>query len=172
MGELSTFEFKCRCCDEIHKGMPSLGSNAPNYYFSIPEDEIEKRTFLTSDTCVIDEEHFFVRGCLEIPVHGYDEVFSFAAWVSLSKENFEKFEDLYDEPIRDNNDPMFGWFSTWVWPFYEDTENIKSRIHLRNNGIRPSIELEPTEHPLAKAQWEGISPEQVIRIFEHYVHGK
>ena len=53
---------------------------------------------------------------------------------------------------RRDNEPMFGWFSSWVWPFYTDTENIKSIIHLRNDGIRPYIELEPTEHPLALLQ--------------------
>ena len=172
MAEISTFEFKCSCCDEIHKGIPSLGSTAPNFYYSIPEDELEKRTFLTSDTCVIDDEHFFVRGCLEMTVIGIDEIFSFGAWVSLSKENFEKFEDLYEESNRDKNDPMFGWFSSWVWPFYETEENIKTRIHLRNNGIRPFIELEPSEHPLSVAQQNGITAEQVIEMYEYYVHGK
>ncbi len=172
MTEIGSFEFKCSCCDEIHKGVPNLGSNAPNYYFSIPEEEIEKRVFLTSDTCVIDDEHFFVRGCLEIPLIGYNDILSFGAWVSSSKENFEKFEELYNIKDRENTEPMFGWFSSWVWPFYEDTENIKSRIHLRNDGIRPYIELEPTEHPLALAQAEGISSEQIIRMYEYYVHGK
>jgi len=73
---------------------------------------------------------------------------------------------------RRDNEPMFGWFSSWVWPFYTDTENIKSIIHLRNDGIRPYIELEPTEHPLALIQSEGISSEQVIKMYEYYVHGK
>ncbi|WP_339726730.1 DUF2199 domain-containing protein [Maribacter stanieri] len=172
MSDISTFKFTCSCCDEIHRGVPNLGSNAPNYYFSIPDEEIKKRTFLTSDTCVIDDVHFFVRGCLEIPLIGHEEVFSFGAWVSLSKENFEKFESLYDVKERRDNEPMFGWFSSWVWPFYTDTENIKSIIHLRNDGIRPYIELEPTEHPLALLQSEGISSEQVIKMYEYYVHGK
>jgi len=87
--------------------IPSFGTYAPNYYFSIPNEEIERRTFLTSDTCVIDDEHFFVRGCLEIPVIGYTDILSFGAWVSLCRENFEKFENLYDESQRDHHEPMF-----------------------------------------------------------------
>lgn len=172
MTEIKTFEFKCSCCDEVHVGIPHLGSKAPNYYFSVPKEEIENRVFLTSDTCVIDDKHFFIRGCLEIPLIGYKDVFSFGAWVSLSRENFEKFESLYDEQKRDHHDPMFAWFSSWVWPFYEDTENIKSRIHLRNDGTRPYIELEPTNHILSLTQKNGISPEQVIKMYEYYVHGK
>ena len=61
------FEFKCSCCNQVHKGIPSLGSHAPNYFYNIQENEHEQRVQLTSDTCIIDNEHFFVRGCLEIP---------------------------------------------------------------------------------------------------------
>jgi len=172
MADIKTFEFKCTCCDEIHKGLPSFGSDAPNYYFSIPEDEIKDRVLLTSDKCIVDNQYFFVRGCLELPIIGYDDVFTFGSWVSLSMDNFEKFESLFEEKQRSHNDPMFGWFSTWIYSLYEGSENIKSRIHLRDNGIRPYIELEPTEHPLSIAQTKGITPEQVIKIYEYYVHGK
>ena len=172
MSDKNSFKFKCSCCDEIHRGVPNLGSNAPNYYFSIPNEAIEDRVFLTSDTCVIDDNHFFVRGCLELPIIGYTEIFSFGAWVSLGKDNFKKFENLYNVEKRDHNAPMFGWFSSWIWPFYEDTEHIKSRIHFRNNGTRPYIELESTEHPLSLAQNNGITIDQVIAMYEYYVHGK
>ena len=102
MRNLDEFEFKCSTCDEIHKGIPSFGTKAPNYYYSIPKNEISERVFLTTDTCVIDNENFFVRGCLEFPVIGYLEKFSFGAWVSLSEENFYRFEELYDKENREN----------------------------------------------------------------------
>lgn len=164
------FEFKCSHCDKTHKGIPSLVSDAPDYFYSIPEKEREERVQLNSDTCIVDDEHFFVRGCLEIPVHGFDEPFSFGAWISLSQANFIKFEELFNISERDQNEPMFGWFSTWIYPYYETKENIKSRIHLRNNGIRPFIELEPSGHPLSLAQQNGITKEDIVKIYEHYIH--
>jgi len=172
MDNLNQFKFKCSSCDEIHVGIPSLGSKAPIQYFTIPEIETKERVFLTSDTCVIDDELFFVKGCLELPVIGYSENFSFGAWVSLSEKNFTKFENLFERDERENESPMFGWFSSWVYPYYENDENIKSRIHFRNHGIRPYIELEPTEHPLAIAQATGISNKELIKIYEYYVHNK
>jgi len=171
MRNLEHFQFKCSSCGKVHTGIPSIGSKAPNYYFSIPTEQIEERVFLTTDTCVIDDKFFFVKGCLELPVKGYSDEFSFGAWVSLSESNFSKFEKLYEKDIRENEDPMFGWFSSWISPYYEDQENIKSRIHFRNNGIRPFIELEPTNHPLAIAQSQGISSEELIKIYQYYVHG-
>ena len=65
-----TFEFLCKGCDEIHQGMPSLDAAAPLSYYAVPEDEREARCQLDSDACIIDESMYFVRGCLEIPVHG------------------------------------------------------------------------------------------------------
>ena len=41
--------------------------------------------------------------------------------------------------------------NAWLKP-YPDTMNLKSRVHLRNHGHRPTIELEPTDHPLALEQ--------------------
>ena len=71
--------------------MPAFGTDAPLYYYGIPSEERGRRCVLTSDTCVVDDEHFFVRGCLELPVHGFDEPFEWGVWVSLSKVNFEVF---------------------------------------------------------------------------------
>jgi hypothetical protein len=167
---MKNFEFTCSCCGEIHEGIPNFGTEAPIYFYYIPENEREERTLLTSDTCVIDDTDYFVNGCLEMAVEGYDEVFSYNAWVSLSEANFFKFQDLLDVKERDTHEPMVGWFSTWIYPF-EDTEKLKAKIHFRNNGTRPFIELEPTEHPLAKAQRNGITVEQIKKIYEYYVHG-
>lgn len=166
---MQDFEFKCSCCSEIHKEIPSFETEAPLYYYYIPESKLEE-TFLTSDICVIDDMDYFIKGCLEIPVTGYGEKFSYNGWVSLSKDNFYKFQDLLDVVERENQEPMVGWFSSWLYPF-EDTEKLKAKIHFRNNGTRPFIELEPTDHPLANAQKNGLTVEQIKVIYEYYVHG-
>jgi hypothetical protein len=163
------FRFKCACCDEWHEGMPSFGTTAPDNYFYIPEAELPGRCELTSDTCVIDDEDFFVRGCIEIPVKGAEEPFQWGAWVSLSRQNFQKFVELLDSPIRAHHGPYFGWLSVDIG-IYPCTANLKTMVHLRDNGMRPSIQLEPTDHPLAVEQREGISIERVAEIYTAFMH--
>jgi hypothetical protein len=126
--------------------------------------------FLTSDTCVIDDEHFFVRGCLEIPVHGSDDPFVWGVWVSLSEPNFFRFQELLDVELRSQHGPFFGWLCSPPRP-YPDSLHLKTQVHLRDRGSRPSIVLEPTEHPLAIEQREGISSERVAEIYEVMIHG-
>ena len=57
-------------------------------------------------------------------------------------------------------------------PDYPDTLNLKTMVYLRNDGVRPSIELEPTDHPLAVEQREGISMTRVAEIYEARIFGK
>lgn len=164
-----TFSFKCNACDQIHEGMPTFGSDAPLSYFEIPESERALRCELGTDDCVIDDEYFFVRGCIEIPVHGQDEGFSWGVWVSLSHASYSEWIKYFDEKNRAHVGPFFGWLNAWLKP-YPNTINLKTRLHLRNDGIRPYIELEPTDHPLAIEQHEGICVARVAEIYAIMMH--
>jgi len=165
------FRFKCTCCNVWHEGMPSFAANAPLYFYGIPEDEREHRCVLQSDTCVIDDTLFFVRGCIEIPVDRASEPFVWGVWVSLSAQSFEDFVACFDTPQRAHIGPFFGWLSAEL-PLYPSTENLKTRVHLRDDGARPYIELEPTDHPLAIEQRNGITADRVAQIYAYYEHGQ
>lgn len=165
------FAFKCQTCAETHVGMPTFGAAKPLSWYAVPEEERESRCRCSSDTCVIDEKFFFVRGCIEIPVHGYSDPFVWGVWVSLSKDNFEKWSAAFEEPRRSHIGPFFGWLDAMLKP-YPATANLKTRVHLRNDGIRPFIELEPTDHPLAVEQRTGIDVTRVSEIYSIMVHGK
>jgi hypothetical protein len=43
-------------------------------------------------------------------------------------------------------------------------------VHLRDHGIRPYIELEVTEHPLAVEQRSGITMQRVAEIYGLMAH--
>ena len=163
------FEFRCVSCGQLHQGMPSFGAKAPLSYYAVPEPDRERRCDLGSDDCVIDGEHFFVRGCIEIPVHGQGDPLSWGVWVSLSKDNHLAWLKHFDVPRRSHVGPFFGWLDAWLKP-YPETMNLKTRVHLRDDGIRPYVELEPTDHPLAREQRDGISVDRVAEIYAMMVH--
>ncbi|MFB5251367.1 DUF2199 domain-containing protein [Bacillus mycoides] len=141
------------------------GSEAPYYYYEVEPHEREGRFHLTSDLCVMDDEHYFIRGCLELPIIDYHESFIWTVWVSLSKESYDKVLEKWDERGRENSDPYFGWLSVEI-PVYSETLNLKTNIHIREVGMAPFIELEPTDHPLALEQRNGITLERVKEIQE------
>jgi hypothetical protein len=57
-------------------------------------------------------------------------------------------------------------------PGYPDTLHLKTMVHTREPGRRPFIELDPTDHPLAVEQREGITWERVQEIAELVLHGE
>lgn len=169
VGRQGRMQYTCVTCGEVHEGIPSLSAAAPLYYYSIPEAERQTRCDLDSDTCVVDEGFFFVRGCLEVPILGEREPFIWGVWVSLSRESFGTFLRLYDEQHRSHEGPFFGWLSAFL-KGYPDTENLKCMVHLRDHGQRPLIELEPTDHPLAVEQRSGITIDRVGEILSLNFH--
>jgi hypothetical protein len=167
--ETMEFQFKCVSCGQVHCGMPTFGAHAPLSYYEVPAAEREARCGLGTDECVIDEKWFFVRGCIEIPVHGETECFSWGVWVSLSEASFKQWSECFDAPKRSHIGPFFGWLNAWLKP-YPDTINLKAKVCLRDNGIRPYIELEPTDHPLAIEQRDGISKARLADIYAQMMH--
>ena len=163
------FEFKCGSCGQVHRGVPTFGSDAPRSYYEIPEEERNVRCSLSTDSCVIDGKWFFVRGCIEIPVHAETTPFILGVWVSLSERSFKQWLECFDAPKRSHIGPFFGWLNASLKP-YPDTLNLKTRVHLRDHGTRPYIELEPTDHLLAVEQRSGISKERVAEIYAQMMH--
>lgn len=70
---------------------------------------------------------------------------------------------------RESEPPFFGWLSTAL-PLYPETLHLKTHVHTRLVGQRPFIELEPTDHPLAVEQRDGITMERVREIAEALLH--
>ena len=154
----------CRCCGQQFSELPlSLAFDAPDPWHGLSEAERDARGQIGSDICIIDE-HYFLRGCLDIPiVDGTAGIFSWSVWVSISAQSFEHIKNVWDDDVRDDGPALFGWLCNSI-PNYPETYSLKTHIHLRNNGIRPYIELEPTDHPLAIEQREGITMRRVEEI--------
>jgi hypothetical protein len=158
--------YYCATCGEYHPS-PTLDYSveAPYQWFAIPREEREIRAELTSVQCIIDGQHFFMRGQLELPIIDYPELFVWGVWVSLSEDNFRRATDLWEQEGREHEPPYFGWLCTAL-PGYPDTLNLETMLHTRPVGDRPFVEVEPTDHPLAVEQKNGITMNRVREIAE------
>ena len=63
-----------------------------------------------------------------------------------------------------------GELSTTLPLYVPPTLNLKTHVHTRPVGVRPLIELEPTDHPLAVEQREGITTQRVEEIAAQLLH--
>jgi hypothetical protein len=167
-------EWVCPCCGETHSGpfdiacdkpdfWPGPGEKSPNSDVMMPGDP--HTNVLTEDFCILNGEHFFVRCVLRLPIVGTaGEHFGFGVWATLSKKNFETYLSVFDAGDAGDLGPWFGWFSNRL-PGYPDTLNVKCRVHPQDHRQRPHIELEPTDHPLAIDQRQGITLDRLLEIY-------
>jgi hypothetical protein len=162
-------KFTCSCCGQVHEGLADVGFPAPYYYYTVPAEQRDQRCVLTADLCSIDDRDFFIRGCLEIPIIGSDEHFSWGAWSSVSRANFIKYREVFAASGQANVGPFVGWLSVRL-PGYPDTLTLKVMAHLRDDRTRPWFELEHSEHPLSVEYRLGITTERLRQIYEATVH--
>lgn len=135
----------------------SYTADAPAYWD--PSSCDGKSSQLSQEQCIIDDEHFFIRGRLVIPVidAGAGAEFNWGVWVSLSRDTFARALSLWTTPDREKEPPYFGWLSTDLPLYQPSTLQLKTRVHTEPVGSRPLVELEPTVHPLAVEQRTGIT---------------
>lgn len=167
----------CTHCGQRHSGPPlSYGFYAPELWFGVPSLVQGLWCQLDEETCVIrnpnffGEKSYFIKGNIEIPIHENKDSFAYTVWVSLSEKNFRRATQMWNDSNRVNEPPYFGWLSSQVW-LYPSTINLKTQVHTREVGLRPLIELEPTNHPLAIEQRQGISMQRVVEIARLFEHG-
>ena len=176
LDDLADLRWKCGSCDEWHTG-PCLdfGYDSPHYWSAEHEKASKKsellpswskkkaKTFLTADYCAIEDRDFFVRGVIHLPIIGAAETLRWGVWGSISRENFNKLQEMDETPSLVELPAMFSWLSTQL-PEYPDTLSLKMYAHIQEPGLRPNFSLEPSAHPLSQEYHHGITPERVKEI--------
>ncbi|WP_069160553.1 DUF2199 domain-containing protein [Nocardia altamirensis] len=165
---MTSSTFRCGSCDQQHDGPPfAYAVPAPAYWSS----DLEQRpgNVLEAEQCKIGD-HFFLRARLVLPVLDAEEDFEWGVWISVSAPSYDRIVEMWGNPDRAEEPPYFGWLSNEL-PLYEpSTLELKTKLHTQPLGIRPLVELEPTDHPLAVEQRTGVTMARVREIAEWHLH--
>lgn len=155
---------KCKCCGgEIDWPPLDYACDAPIDSFDIPESELAHRVQQNRDIVIVDDQYFFIRGNVQIPIVGHSDTFAWGAWCSISRASFERINELWDDPEQVNEPPRFAWLVSVLPTYDESTFPLKARLHLRGPCVVPYIEVTP-EHPLGQEQLNGITTERIEAI--------
>jgi len=157
--------YLCGQCGERHEGLAfAFAFGAPLAWEQLSPADRGSDSVLEDEICVIHGSQYFVRGLIEIDVVDAGTRFAWNVWSSLSAANFERALSIWSRPARVNETPYFGTLSNDLTPAYRSALNLKVKVHTRELGSRPYIEVELTNHPLAIEQRHGISLERVREI--------
>jgi len=150
-------------CNHANDGDYCFGPNEPQHLGAIPLNERSGRVLMDEDLCIVDKSFFFIRGFIELPILGTSNKFSWLVWVSISEKTLNRASEVWETPGRESEPPYFGWLNTAL-PYSPSTVELKTNIHTQPVGIRPLIEVEPTNHPLSLEQRQGISRERAEQL--------
>jgi hypothetical protein len=149
--------FTCDVCGETHAGETrDIRMGLPQPIFLLDEDERERRAFVDGDFAALDDDRFFVRALLELPIDGEDGYFGYGTWVEVSREDMERLGELWHDEEAEATGPFPGALANELSP-YAFTEGLPVRIRLRDVRRLPLVELDEANHELVRAQRRGIS---------------
>lgn len=162
--------YTCKHCDKVHEGLPAIAFDAPALYRAIPESEREDRASLTSEFCVVDDEHYFVRSQLVIPVIGHSETLLWGVWSTLSRRDFARLVSVFDDDDQVRLGPMVSYFANQL-PGFADTLNLKTTIHPESRRQRPRVVFDlDSGHEIALAQRQGLTAARAIELAALVLH--
>jgi hypothetical protein len=75
----------------------------PQDYFKVPEGQRARRIKINDDLCQIDDRIFIIRGYLPIPVHDSEQDFAWGVWVTIDRESFNRYLELWN--VDGTNEP-------------------------------------------------------------------
>ena len=154
----------CSCCGKQYDKLSlAYALDAPDAWLALPADERSDRDILWTDSCVIDQQQYFIRGRIVIPIVGHDEPFIWGCWASVSRESFERFGKLWDAPAREQEPPLPAQLANDN-PIYPATLGLACSVVMKNARRRPSFEIQSADHPLAIEQRNGITLDRVKEI--------
>lgn len=142
----------------------------PTCIRTLPKEELNSRTVIGSDQCIVDSKWFFLRGIVEIPIIGNDEPFVWGLWASVLEQSFDEISDCWELQGRGkSHGPLKGRLANSL-STYPETLNLKVSIILQPVGARPLFVIEDFDHPLSVQQQSGISKQEAIEFASLLLH--
>jgi hypothetical protein len=170
MGSELNTGFACSICGLHHDVLPlSFSVKAPLAAARIPPSQLEHRVVITPDQCVIDDQAFYLRGRIPVPIIGLAEPFIWGVWAEVSPKNFLRTIEMWNSPGREDEPPFPGWLDTELFLF-GDTINLPLTVQTQVVGRRPHFTVSDADHPLAIEQRNGITLHRVEQIAAQILH--
>jgi hypothetical protein len=157
----SRIRFRCAGSGQIETGLPEVAYEHPDVCNALEPADFKRRVLRTTDFAILDGQRYFIRVALLTPIMGYDELFRWAVWIEVGWEAYKAYFEAFED--EDNTAlPAFpGRLATRLDGFSR-TMGLAGIAYPRAQGERPHFVLKSRTHPLARAQLDGITPQQAV----------
>eukprot|EP00011_Vannellida_sp_DIVA3-517-6-12_P000083 CAMPEP_0114624238 /NCGR_PEP_ID=MMETSP0168-20121206/10666_1 /TAXON_ID=95228 ORGANISM="Vannella sp., Strain DIVA3 517/6/12" /NCGR_SAMPLE_ID=MMETSP0168 /ASSEMBLY_ACC=CAM_ASM_000044 /LENGTH=687 /DNA_ID=CAMNT_0001835511 /DNA_START=177 /DNA_END=2236 /DNA_ORIENTATION=+ len=178
--------WKCKVCKAVHQDVPlAFFCGNPHDYEDLDDEAKKSRAKVSSDLCSIDNQRFYVRGLVEVPVleptadgatdtaatKGGKKKFSdiklvWGIWVQVDAQEFFKIMEKWSDDAELTIPGMLGN----IMQPYPDTLNQPVTMKTRPGGLRPLVTLDSPDNSLAKEVRDGVSFKRLETLVESVLH--
>ncbi len=153
--------FLCSSCGQEHPGLPlSFTADYPDPYANLSAEARELRAVVSSDQCIIDQQEFYIRGCLEVPIVGTGGIFMWGLWARVHETDFDQISDHWESEGREAIIGPYKGHLANALSIYTDTLDQRIEVRISPVGIRPLFVVEDTGTALYDEQHLGVSPQK------------
>lgn len=129
------------------------------------------RVKLSTDTCIVGGNRYFIRGCLDLPVRGEATPFRWLVWVELPKAAYRDFRSFWRQ-LRGRVFPVTEGTLAVPLPYSPPTIGLRVVIHDQGAGMRPAIAVQDAAYPLAMEQRDGLALEAALEKAGQMMHAQ
>jgi hypothetical protein len=160
--------FVCSVCGERHdERLLDIRLGLPHVIHALGPDERARRAWLADDFAVLDDERFFVRGLLELPIPGLHDRFAYGTWVEVSMRDFQELlQHWHDE---EQFETVECTVANELEP-YRDTLGLRASLRATAADRLPAVDLATAPHELVTAQRGGISVDRCDELAAVVLH--
>lgn len=160
--------YRCAECDADHRGLPDLAFRRPDDVFALSTEEYAARVRDSSDLCVLDGEHHFLRAVLPVPVVDTDFEYCFGIWVEVEAGDFARYREHFDGDPPPGEGPYPGRLANAI-PGYDWDGDTRVAAQPMPDGKRPRVALESGDPALLRHQREGVELSDLLRILQPFI---
>jgi hypothetical protein len=165
---MSDSAIQCLICGQQHiLSDMELSFGLPDEAFTIAETERDKRVKATDDICVIDEQRFYLRSVLGLPlIDQAPEQYHFGVWAEVGPADFKTIFELWDDPAQTEYPAFQARLGNNI-PFCGQTNGLNVSLKMTGPSTRPALTVTDIESVLGQLQGKGIYINDAMR-FLHF----
>lgn len=148
---------KCPCCDKmVPANDVELAYRFPDAIACMSEEDIESSCRYTNDYVVCDDEYYYLRCTLSLPVHDTGRDYCLGVWAQISPNSFDRVRELWDEEEQANEHAMKGLLANSVH-LNTGVEDTEITVQLTGPTSRPTVTIQDQSCSLYQEQQCGIT---------------
>jgi hypothetical protein len=160
--------FTCSVCGQHHdERLLDIRLGLPGDIHALDPDERQRRAWLADDFAVLDDERFFVRGLLELPIPELHDRFAYGTWCEVEMPDFQELMRRWhsDEQFA----PVRCVLANELDPYF-DTTGLRATLHATSPDKLPTVQLDESPHELALDQRAGITADRSDELAAVVLH--